>query len=128
MRHVSLNLLVIIILLNEGCQNAQIDCQDFKTGEFTNKPDNSSGVKIIRSANEQIESNDEENYRDVFEVEWISECEYILIFKETSDPKLNHLTNKDTIRIQITEIDGNSYKYKGLINRNEFSGEEIKNR
>jgi len=104
--------LIIAILLTFCCNQPKKsnalhknDCEKFKIGTFFN---DAKTYKIVRKKNKQIEYDLKNNSEYHFEVHWLYDCAYNLIFKFSKNPiKQFNLKEKDKLRVQIVEIEEN---------------------
>jgi len=86
------------------------ECAPFKEGVFYNKD---KSYKIVRTANNQVEYDLLTNTSYHFEVHWLYDCAYNLTFKHTTNKSDTFaLKPNDLLRIQFTEIKGNSVIYE----------------
>ena len=105
------NVLTFLMLLLTLAVFAQDkNCSDFKTGEFQyvglHMPE-----KIIRTATMQVETNPNTNIVVKTAIEWTSDCEYILTYREI----LNYQNDAsdfigEKIYCEIIEIHGDRIK------------------
>ena len=105
------NVLTFLMLLLTLAVFAQDkNCSDFKTGEFKyvglHMPE-----KIIRTATMQVETNPNTNIVVKTAIEWTSDCEYILTYREI----LNYQNDAsdfigEKIYCEIIEIHGDRIK------------------
>ncbi len=103
---------LIILLYSLSSQAQKKDCLDFRTGEFEyvnfDRPE-----KIIRKDSLQIETNPFDNIIIKSSIKWISDCEYIMTYKEI----LNHPKDVSSdigkkIYCEIIEINGSRLKVR----------------
>lgn len=118
------NSLVIALLLLVGSTSCQKKtCADFKLGQFE-APDNQiSDIKITRTATQQIERSESRNFKEVYDIIWINDCEYQLILKETTRPQNNFIHVQDTLKVSITAIEDDTYQYTAFLNGKQFVGD-----
>ena len=102
--------LLLILLLTQVVYAQEKKCSDFTTGEFRYVKENMPEI-IIRTETEQIETNPNDKIVVKTSVQWLSECEYLLVYKEI----LNYSKNVEDIigkeiNCEIIETVGNRIK------------------
>lgn len=110
---INLFLLIIISAFLYSCNDDKKtkDCENFKTGKFKYEDNQFEGWEVNRTENTQIERNDSLDITIESKVKWLSDCEFVLIYdNEKSSPAYAKMV--DSLRVELTEIDGNSYKYR----------------
>ena len=111
----------LLLITSVSCQKKT--CKDFKVGQFISPDNEVSDIKISRNESVQIETSEARGIKDVYNIFWLSDCEYYLVLKETSNPQKNLLTYQDTLRISITAIEDNTYQYTALLKGQQFVGD-----
>ena len=101
--------LIILLLTLSSCAQEN-NCAEFKTGEFRYAKEGMP-EKIVRTENLSIETNPNNNVIIKSAIEWTSDCEYILTYKEI----LNHPQDVSSvigekIYCEIIEVNGNRIK------------------
>lgn len=92
-----------------ACGQQEKNCSKFKKGTFEYVDDNGDKQTIIRSDSIQIEFNDQDNIRIITSIEWVSECEYILTYKDIENyPKKDQVIGKK-INAQIIKTNNNTF-------------------
>ncbi len=107
-----------------------LNCNDFKTGQFRYTDPDFSTVIVTRDDKLQIE-----RYQDTGEelhlyIDWTSECEYVLTFKKAvyvTPPKTKqkNMTGEEMF-IKIVKIEGNKMTYSATFKGTEIKGDLIK--
>tara|TARA_R110002110_G_scaffold54448_5_gene156309 strand:+ start:219 stop:596 length:378 start_codon:yes stop_codon:yes gene_type:complete len=103
-------LLILNLTLNSCAQEKK--CEDFKTGKFAyaekNRPE-----KILRTENLQIEINPITGVEIHTNIEWTSDCEYVMTYKKIlNHPKDISSVIGKKIFVQILETNGNKIKVR----------------
>ena len=102
--------LTIIFILFFGLNSDKLDCSDLKNGKFQTINEDGSITVITRKDNKQIENFKNGERISEFDVQWTSDCEYLILNRKVvkgNDPWPQ--MNKDTLRILITEIQNEYY-------------------
>lgn len=92
-----------------SCSTKKKDCKNFKTGTFKYTDLKYKGHTITRNDSIQIEINDKDNIKIITLVEWISDCEYVLTYKDI----LNY-PNKENIigqKINVKILESKELSY-----------------
>lgn len=104
----TLFLALLSLGLLTSCYNVELNCKDFKTGEFQFEYE-VNGVKktshFVR--NDTLEIDTFEGKTDTSKVRWVNDCEYIL---EKLHPK--NMAEKEAIQMRILSTSGNSYTFE----------------
>lgn len=113
-----------MFLLSFFCINMSNDCSNIKTGKFK-LIDQESGITIItRTANEQIEINENLNVKIRYKVNWINECTYQLFdAKVYKGDDYFQGQKSDTMTVSITEVNTDYYKVLTTSNFSDLSME-----
>lgn len=98
------SLLVALVLFSCGGQ----ECSEFKVGKFKLKGDQTGDIILERTADRQFEISEKEGYINEFELTWIDECNYRLVFEKTNKPTLVNLSVEDTMYVEIISCENNS--------------------
>ena len=118
--------LVFIISLI-GCVNSNNDCSEFKEGRFVylNKEENKFDQShiAIRTVNKQIYIDSEKGDTLIYDLKWISNCEYELIYTESNLNKEGFLKIGDTLSVTIEPIDNTTFSYVSKIDKDDFERE-----
>ncbi|WP_179321169.1 hypothetical protein [Winogradskyella helgolandensis] len=101
--------LIILLLTLSSCAQEN-NCAEFKTGEFRYAKEGMP-EKIVRTENMQIETNPNDKIVVKTAIEWTSDCEYTMTYKEI----LNHPKDVSSvigkkIYCEIVETNGNRVK------------------
>ena len=106
--------------INNTYQNKSLNeeecntCQKFKTGIYAYKNPLYKDTKIKRKRKVQKEIF--KAGRQIYYIKWISNCNYVLIYKKMTEPRLKHLIGKE-IDVEIIDVlDDESYVYKSKAN------------
>jgi hypothetical protein len=84
------------------------DCQKFREGKFIIKED-TSGFYIVRKDGIQHEVFDFLNSDMELKVDWLTDCEYNLVFVKNKNKKFSYYETGEIINVKISEIRGNEY-------------------
>lgn len=110
-----LKYIVTFFLISSSIAFSQdLDCTDFRTGEFRYTDPNLSGIIVIRTEKLQIERYEETGEEVHLYIDWISECEYILTYKKIINPSTKRLKKNMTgkeMPVKILKIEGNVMTY-----------------
>ena len=89
-------------------------CKEFKTGLFTYKHVLFEDVIIKRKRRVQKEINTDD--KQIYKIEWLSDCTYVLTYKRMTEQRLKHLIG-EKIQVEIIDIiDGDSYVFRSKAN------------
>jgi len=85
-------------------------CAPYMNGLFTNEAGN---YRVLRNGNSQIEYDLSTETEYHFEVHWLYNCAYNLIFKHSTNPSDTFmLKENDKMRIQFTDIVNDTISYQ----------------
>lgn len=120
-----LKYIVTFFLISSSIAFSQdLDCTDFRTGEFRYTDPNLSGIIVIRTEKLQIERYEETGEEMHLYIDWISECEYTLTIKKIVNPNSKmpkaNMTGKE-LPVKILKIEGNIMTFSST-----FEGIELK--
>lgn len=120
-----LKYLVTLFLISSTFGFSQnLDCTDFRTGEFRYTDPNFADIIVIRTEKIQIERYEKTGEEVHLYIDWISECDYILTYKKVVNPDAKrvrkNMTGKE-LRVKILKIEGNIMTYSST-----FEGIELK--
>lgn len=101
----------IVVILILSCYNLfSQDCSMLKTGKFRYFDSEFSDWVIVRSDSLQTESNLKNGVKIVSSINWITDCHYILTYKEIYNyPENVEDVIGKTIDVRITHFDNNTY-------------------
>lgn len=112
MKHFYLLLLLSVFISN--CFAQKSDCNKFKTGTFEYIDNNNNKQTVIRNDTTQIEFNKKNDIKIITTVNWISDCEYTLIYKDIENyPKKNEVIG-EKISVKIIETNDNTYTIQAI--------------
>lgn len=87
-------------------------CKVFRMGTFVyHNMKNTKDIKVIRNDSLQIEFDTELNISDTYYINWVDDCNYYLVIKESTNDSLMPFTKNDTLFTEIVEANDISYKY-----------------
>lgn len=98
-----------------GLLNSNKDCSEFKEGKFIYR--NAEGNAFdethiaIRTRNQQIYIDSEKGDTLVYDLTWVSACEYELIFKKSNLNEEGLVKIGDTLSVNIAPIDNTTFNY-----------------
>lgn len=98
-----------------NCSGQSKDCSKFKTGTFKYLDQYNIETTIIRNDSIQIETNNQDDIKIITFVEWISDCEYILTYKDIENyNEKESILKKESIlgkkiNVKIIEINDNTF-------------------
>lgn len=98
--------IITIFGINTMCaQEKPADCKSMQTGTFEYMVEGLEHVKIVRTANKQVETNAKTGGSITGTVKWLSDCEYELTFDKVTEKGAEAMVGKK-IRTTITAVDG----------------------
>jgi len=97
--------LIPIVLFT--CSNNIKNCSNFKTGTFKYLDNNPEEVIVIRNDTSHIEINKRYNTKIISDVEWVSDCEFIITPKEFINYPDERISKP--ISVQIIESKGKTF-------------------
>lgn len=122
--------LVVFFLFTSSFGFSQnLDCTDFRTGEFRYTDSNLSGIIVIRTEKLQIERYEETGEEVHLYIDWISDCEYTLTYKKIINPSSKRLKKNMTgkeLPVKILKIEGNVMTYFTKFEGIEIKGDLVK--
>lgn len=101
-------LILFLISIIFSCSQ-QKNCSNFRTGTYKYSDPHYAGIVITRNDSIQIERDTVNNTEIVGAVEWVSDCRYILTYKDAVNLPLDKILGAQ-IDVNITETSYNSYK------------------
>ena len=107
----------------ESLEMTNADCEkDFRIGQFRYLNPEYKDVIIKRRKNKQIEKT--KDLKLVYEIEWISPCNYVLTYTKVSEPEYEYLIGQK-IDVKIIDVleNGNYVYYSNLSDRTYVFGE-----
>lgn len=104
---------LLFLLTIFSCSPKPKDCQRFKTGTFRYTDSTLKNLIVERNDSMQIETDEKENTKVICEVEWLSDCTYLVtpveIINFPEDTKLVPM------EIEIIETTNNSYTFVSIL-------------
>lgn len=102
--------LLFIFLILSFCNlfSQQENCSEFKTGKFKYLDSKLNDWVIFRTDSLQTESDPESGIIIISSINWITECHYILTYKEIHNYPGEDIVG-ETIDVKITSINNNIY-------------------
>lgn len=85
-------------------------CKKFRTGNFKYIDADGMNTLIKRNDTVQIETNPDKGSKLVASIEWLSDCQYRLTYKDVNVPYYEFLIGT-TFNVDITPISIDTYKY-----------------
>ncbi len=102
-------LILLVLITTFSCSSKPTDCSNFRTGIFKYKHKDYSGHVIERNDSIQIEYNDTDDIKIISKIEWASDCEYILTYKDILNyPQKDNVIGK-SFNVKIIETKNSSY-------------------
>jgi len=114
---------LIFFILPFGVFAQSIDCSKFKTGTFK-YPNNDDWI-ITRNDSIQIEIDKKNNLKFVGIIDWVSNCQYTLTYKEVNNPARNPIIGT-SFKVTINTVKDNKYTYTAYDDTRKMDGEIIK--
>ena len=108
--------------------SSNLDCSEFKTGNFEYPTNSGLDLKIERTENQQIETSKKKSTKDIYEIIWTSNCAYQLVLIESNQPANFMKIQKDTMNVSIIGVEQNKYRFKATLNNKLYEGELIKSK
>ncbi len=102
------------------------NCKDFQSGSFKLDGPQSQDIVVERKGNIQYERSDIGGYENQFELIWLDDCTYQLVFIESTKPASISLTKEDTLTVRITGTDGDKCTSIAKMKDLEFQVNQIK--
>lgn len=87
-----------------------VPCSRYHGGSMVYKGEPFDGIKIKRSGKKQIEINTETKAKTIFEIEWETDCKYILTFVKSTQP--SRLKKGWKTEVEITDAFPEYYDFK----------------
>ncbi len=123
-------LFFVLIASLLGLANSNNDCSEFKEGRYIylNKEENQFDQThiAIRTTNRQIYIDSEKGDTLIYDLKWISNCEYELIYTKSNLKKEGFVKIGDTLSVSIEPIDNTTFNYTSKIKQSglerEFKG------
>ncbi len=84
MRIIFVLLTLIFVTCGWTQKKEELDCSPYKTGKFVMTAPEGDVIRIKRTKKYQIEKYNRGGKKHKFKIEWVSDCEYILILKKTT--------------------------------------------
>lgn len=107
-------------VISQGSLSPNNACKKYFAGKWTYVVKDSN-VVVERSLEKSIESYG--NYSYEFDIKWISNCEYQLIFRKTSMPDYTREKPGEVMLINIMEIDNEVMRYTSTFRGMNVNGE-----
>ena len=102
--------------INDTYENKKLNeseckaCEKFQTGRYRYEGVLYLDTKIKRKKKIQREISDDD--KQIYYINWLNDCTYILTYKRMTEPRFRHLIGKE-IKVEIIDIlDNGSYVYK----------------
>lgn len=105
MRYIFLLLSFIIF----SCDSHPKKCTYFRTGIFEYSNSDYAGWLVTRNDSIQIESNEKENIKLTGTIEWLSDCQYMITYKDAVNFSEEDIIGRKII-VDITKTFDESYK------------------
>jgi len=106
----------ILFLTMISCSIKPKNCTNFKTGTFKYEKSNYNHIIITRNDSLQTEYNNKDNIKITTSVEWTSDCEYVLTYKNVSNYQYDNEIKNKKIFVTILNTDKNSYTARAKSN------------
>ena len=87
---------------------------------------NGQKIEVERTLSKSVEYYENRKYYFSYDIEWINDCEYKLIFKKTNKPNFTFTKPGEFLNIEILEIDSKTMKYNAVFRGNSNIGEMVK--
>jgi len=101
------------------------DCLNFRTGKFEYTDSQYSRWKVIRTESTQTEVNSTDGVEIQGDIEWKSDCEYILTYGTNDYSKKKGLAGKKVF-VEIIKAEGNKYTCLSKCDAVEITTEIVK--
>ena len=102
---------LLLCLTVVNCSKKPKDCSDFKTGVFIHKNPDFSNWIILREDSIQTGIDIKDNSKLISSIEWLSDCNYSLTYKEVSENFKDSLIGTK-INVNIINVIDNAYQYE----------------
>lgn len=100
-------ILLIFLLFNLNTYSQEKKCSDYKVGKFTYTNPLYKNWKVFRSETEQIETDEVKKIELRASVNWVSDCEYILIYTKFNDSEKHSIVGQK-INVKIIKVGNES--------------------
>ncbi|ANQ51819.1 hypothetical protein MY04_4483 [Flammeovirga sp. MY04] len=117
----------VIYIILFSCVSSNNNCNRFKEGRFIyfNKEEKQFDPKHIafRTSDKQIGIDLEKGDTLTYDLKWMSDCEYKLIFTESTLNKEGFIKIGDTLTVTIEPIDHSTFSYSSIISKENYMRE-----
>ena len=118
---------IILLALVTFISCSSNDCKKLKTGKFEFHSKYVGKILFERDKNFQTETVVDSGTVARYKIKWLDDCSFIMFERKLlkgkeliPDPKFVEAINRDTILVEITEVNGNEYQTRSKIfNSNE---------
>ena len=97
----------ILLLFNLNMHSQEKKCSDYKIGRFTYSNSIYKNWKVLRNKNEQIETDKVNKIELRASINWVSDCEYILIYTKFNDSESHPIVGQK-INVKIIKVENQS--------------------
>tara|TARA_R110002096_G_scaffold400233_1_gene596759 strand:+ start:4484 stop:4858 length:375 start_codon:yes stop_codon:yes gene_type:complete len=97
------------LLITFSCKSQTNDCSKFKTGTFKYLDQNNVETTIVRTDSIQTEFNDYNDIKIISKVNWVSDCEFVLTYKDILNYSNKENVIGEKINVKILEPKEHSY-------------------
>ena len=96
-----------------SCKSQPSDCSKFKTGTFKYIDSNNLETTIVRNDSTQTEFNNKNGIKIISKINWVSDCEFILTYKDI----INYPNKENMIgqKINIKILESKEHSYVGHV-------------
>lgn len=101
--------LILCVSFLCSCSGQPKSCTKFKTGTFIYNHPDYKGHIIKRNDSLQIEYNDKDAIKIISYVKWVSDCEFILTYKDIENYSKKESVIGREISVKILETSDDSY-------------------
>jgi hypothetical protein len=96
-------ILLTFLLINLNTYSQEKKCSDYKVGKFTYTNPLYKNWKVLRNETEQIETDQVNKIELRASINWVSDCEYILTYRQLNDSE-NHSIVGQKINVKIIKV------------------------
>ncbi len=106
--------------------NTEANCKEYFPGKWKYDKYPTSTIYVIRTIEKQFEYTQDGKYYYEYEINWLSDCRYQMIYLSTSNPNMLNRNIGDTIAVEIDNARTRSMSYKTTFKNKIDSGSMTK--
>jgi hypothetical protein len=99
----------VAALLLMGCKTKETNCKQYFTGTWIYEKYPKTQIYAVRTLSKQLEYTENGKYFYEFDIKWVSDCKYQLLYKGTTSStpaaaKIGEVTTVDILKINQDEM------------------------